>query len=187
MPLTNHELRQYGSGKGEAATRRFASRDTCVVAESGVPPHILSKDRPSRRRNTAFTLIELLVVIAIILLLIGLAVPAVNSIKEQAKRKHTRALVATVATTFETYYSEYDRWPGQAVSGVFSFSDPMSGRQWTNSSQVSWVMGNLLPTAQKNYKQQAYWVDDRLVTDAFGDVIHITITNDRVYVTSVNL
>jgi hypothetical protein len=111
----------------------------------------------------------------------------VNTIKEEAKRKHTKALVAAVGTQFEAYYTEYERWPGQAVSGIFSFSDPMSGNRWTNSSQVTWVMGKLLPDGQKNYRKIAFWQDDTYVTDSFGDVIRITITNNRVYVTSVNL
>ncbi len=64
--------------------------------------------RPAR---LAFTLIELLVVITIIAILMGLLFPAINIVKEQARKAEAKAAVTQVAAAVKQYYNEYGKYP----------------------------------------------------------------------------
>ncbi len=59
----------------------------------------------------AFTLIELLVVITIIAILMGLLFPAINIVKEQARKAEAKSAVAQVAAAVKQYYTEYGKYP----------------------------------------------------------------------------
>lgn len=61
-----------------------------------------------RGRNRAFTLIELLVVVAVIALLLSILSPALNKVKEQAKRLICAARLKSVTTGIFTYAAQQD-------------------------------------------------------------------------------
>lgn len=71
-------------------------------------------------RPNAFTLVELLVVIAVIALLIGILVPAVNGVRNQAKKSVTQTTIASIEAALETFKAD------QRIGGAY----PPSGSDW---------------------------------------------------------
>lgn len=68
--------------------------------------------RPQTRNFAlAFTLIELLVVITIIAILMGLLFPAINIVKEQARKAEAKAAVTQIAAAVKQYFNEYGKYP----------------------------------------------------------------------------
>ena len=62
-------------------------------------------------RLTAFTLVELLTVIGIIAVLMTLLFPAVNAVKENAKRMDAKNTCVQIVTAVKQYYQEYGKFP----------------------------------------------------------------------------
>ena len=63
-----------------------------------------------------FTLIELLTVIAIIAILMGLLFPAVNAVKEAAKKTQAKNDCVGIVAAVKQYYAEYGKYPPIAVA-----------------------------------------------------------------------
>jgi len=75
---------------------------------------LLRQKRGKTMKKTGFTLIELLVVIAIIALLMGILMPALNKVKDRAKRIHCMNNVRNLVMAWFMYQDEND---GKLVHG----------------------------------------------------------------------
>lgn len=65
----------------------------------------------SPRARAAFTLVELLTVIAIIAILMGLLFPAINSVKEAARKTQAKNDETQIVNAVKAFYTEYGRYP----------------------------------------------------------------------------
>lgn len=62
-------------------------------------------------KRRGFTLVELLVVIAIIGLLVGMLLPAVQQVRESARRSSCLNNLRQMATATKAYYSSFEKYP----------------------------------------------------------------------------
>ena len=111
----------------------------------------------SRRTQTwpglpaAFTLIELLVVIAIIGVLVGLLLPAVQQVREAARRSYCQNTMKQLGLAMQNHESAKKRFPGNlgkastAASGLPSpeLDETNQGRAWITESLPFLELGSL--------------------------------------------
>lgn len=65
-----------------------------------------------KHTQQGFTLIELLVVITIIAILMGLAIPAVSTALQAAKRTEAATMINQLRAALTSYQTEYNTYPG---------------------------------------------------------------------------
>jgi prepilin-type N-terminal cleavage/methylation domain-containing protein/prepilin-type processing-associated H-X9-DG protein len=109
---------------------------------------------PRRRQRVGFTLIELLVVIAIIAILIGLLLPAVQKIREAARRLQCSNNLKQWGLAIHNYHDVNNRFPPGGQLGVTLGQESYPGDGDWNADQGSWIVWTLPFVEQDNlYKQ----------------------------------
>jgi prepilin-type N-terminal cleavage/methylation domain-containing protein len=104
--------------------------------------------RLKRSRYGGFTLIELLVVIAIIAILVALLLPAVQAVREAARKSQCQDHLHNIGIALHNYESSYKRLP-QAAS-VSTVQPPgCAAASWVRGSGYSWRVMILPQMEQK--------------------------------------
>lgn len=87
------------------------------------------------KSKTGFTLVELLVVIAIIGILIGMLLPAVQQVREAARRTQCANNIRQIALANHNYESAHEHFPPGFVLKTDTSGDPIENL-WSWSSQI---------------------------------------------------
>ena len=136
-------------------------------------------NRPRLRKRAAFTLVELLVVIAIIGILIGMLLPAVQSVREAARRTQCANNMKQLSLALLNCESTYGFMPQAAglLGGSFSptntFASLRAGTE--GPAKIGTAQYFLLPFLEQNAQYNGLFgsTSDRLfITDNSGAVIN---------------
>lgn len=95
------------------------------------------------KRRIAFTLVELLIVIAIIGILISLMLPAVNSVREAARKMECANKIRQIGLALHHFHENKGKFPPGATTV------PIQPRQLHTGYGVSWLL-QILPYHEEN-------------------------------------
>lgn len=104
------------------------SRSADSFQKRGLP----MQDRSFLRRP-GFTLVELMTVIAIIVLLVGILIPALSSVRKQAKETATAAIIKSIGDGCEMFHGDFGAYPQSRGYNPFegeAAQIPLAGAQW---------------------------------------------------------
>ena len=115
-------------------------------------------------QRIGFTLVELLVVIAIIGILIGMLLPAVQSVREAARRTACLNNLRQLGLSLHNYESAFGEMPPQRLGPTFSISSQISNQFGASSEFQSWTV-SLLPYIEQvgiggMYNFEEAWFDN---------------------------
>src|SRR5581483_6478267 len=96
----------------------------------------------SPKRRSGFTLIELLTVIAIIAILMGLLFPAMNAVKESARKTQAKNDITQIVTAVKAFYTEYGKYPTPSAYG--GNSDTIFGDSNNSGTNKSFQLFSIL-------------------------------------------
>ena len=99
------------------------------------------------KTRRGFTLVELLVVIAIIGILIGMLLPAVQSVREAARRTECQNKIRQQVLALQNYHDSFGKFPSAHLIG------PNTSANWGRPS----VPGGLVPGTTNTPQRGAFW------------------------------
>ncbi|MGB1926322.1 MAG: DUF1559 domain-containing protein [Rubripirellula sp.] len=118
-----------------------------------------------RRSRSGFTLVELLVVLGIIALMIGLLLPAVQAVRESARRMQCQNNLHQLGIGLHNYHAAFRTFPPGGLE---------VRPQWRRGKQFAWS-ALLLPYIEANSTYEKinfdYPFDHKINRDAASDVI----------------
>lgn len=135
---------------------------------------------PQKRTRSAFTLVELLVVIAIIGILIGMLLPAVQSVREAARRTACANNLRQVGLASLNYESTLQKFPS---ASLFPLVAPDGGPLQDSDNLNGWsAQAQLLP-----YLEQSNLASTIDYNIGYKDHPPITIGNDTEQIPSFRI
>ena len=128
----------------------------------------MKRTHSSVYNRLAFTLVELLVVIAIIGILIGMLLPAVQSVREAARRTSCANKIRQIALAVHNYESSFGHFPVNQIGPGEQISSGLYA-----TGHYSWLVPLLPHIEQNNVYQQL----DLKINNGDGDGYQISNTH----------
>jgi prepilin-type N-terminal cleavage/methylation domain-containing protein len=122
------------------------------------------------RNRRGFTLIELLVVIAIIAILVALLLPAVQQVREAARRSQCQDHLHNLVVGLHSYEGSHKAFAPGIISDWYSYrvgGTQMTGASGNHGSRANWTWGAmLLPFIEQKPLYDRLGVGSRRASDA---------------------